>query len=323
MDQSIGGYLELDHQEVYPFHSAALSLNTARNALRYVIELRDIRTIWLPDYLCSAVFDACEKEGVTVRVYSIGTDLRPSAFPCVGSEEWLYIVDYFGQLTEGEVLRAMDLCGGRLIVDEAQGFFVAPWSGADTIYTCRKFFGVPDGAYLVVKDGTRLKRPLDTDRSHLRMTHVLGRLEEGSEPYYLDYAENEELLDELSVMEMSKLTAALLSNVDYQAARESRERNWAQLSEGLDAVNVLDLQAPVGPFMYPLLIEGVDGAGLRSRLQKDRIYVPCLWPNVLEGDSQSAAYHLAKDLLPLPIDQRYGASEMACMMDAIKKYANV
>lgn len=36
----------------------------------------------------------------------------------------------------------------NLIVDNVQVFYTPPIKGLDTIYTCRKFFGVPDGAYL-------------------------------------------------------------------------------------------------------------------------------------------------------------------------------
>lgn len=36
----------------------------------------------------------------------------------------------------------------NLIVDNVQAFYTPPIKGLDTIYTCRKFFGVPDEAYL-------------------------------------------------------------------------------------------------------------------------------------------------------------------------------
>lgn len=35
-----------------------------------------------------------------------------------------------------------------IILDNTQSFFQKPISGIDTIYSCRKYFGVPDGAYL-------------------------------------------------------------------------------------------------------------------------------------------------------------------------------
>ena len=50
---------------------------------------------------------------------------------------------------------------------------------------------------------------------------------------------------------------------------------------------------------------------LRKKLIDNRIYVATYWPNVVEwcgiGGSE---YELAKDLLPLPIDQRYDKNEL-------------
>ena len=58
---------------------------------------------------------------------------------------FLYLINYYGQLEKNYV---EELFAGhkRIIVDNAQDFFCKPIDGVDTIYTCRKFFGVPDGA---------------------------------------------------------------------------------------------------------------------------------------------------------------------------------
>ena len=61
--------------------------------------------------------------------------------------------------------------------------------------------------------------------------------------------------------------------------------------------------------MYPLHVE--NGAELRKELQKEKIYIPTLWPAVLdicrEGELE---YDMAKNILPLPVDQRYTTDDM-------------
>lgn len=61
--------------------------------------------------------------------------------------------------------------------------------------------------------------------------------------------------------------------------------------------------------MYPLYIEG--GAQIRRELQKDGIYVPMLWPDVLAVCEKGELEHdMADNILPLPVDQRYCIEDM-------------
>ena len=74
--------------------------------------------------------------------------------------------------------------------------------------------------------------------------------------------------------------------------------------------------------MYPLLLK--NGAEIRSRLQQMKIYIPTLWPNVLEWcGADETEYYMAKNILPLPIDQRYGEMEMEVISKEIMKCMNI
>lgn len=82
-------------------------------------------------------------------------------------------------------------------------------------------------------------------------------------------------------------------------------------------MNELKLKSVYGAFMYPLLIQ--NGAAVRKELQKERIYIPTLWPNVLEEcPSNSLEYHYAADILPIPVDQRYEIEDMKYLVEVIK-----
>lgn len=81
---------------------------------------------------------------------------------------------FFGQLTEDR-LTGLALKYGNVIVDQAQAYFDKPISGVDTIYTCRKFLGVPDGAFLY--SDAKLDEELMIDESFERMHFLLGRYE--------------------------------------------------------------------------------------------------------------------------------------------------
>ena len=89
------------------------------------------------------------------------------------------------------------------------------------------------------------------------------------------------------------------------------------MHDNLGGLNMLSLRHTKGPFAYPFLVE--DGMELRKKLIQYKVYVPLLWPNVLEKVVKgSTDYRLAADLLPLPCDQRYGEDDMARICNLIK-----
>ena len=70
--------------------------------------------------------------------------------------------------------------------------------------------------------------------------------------------------------------------------------------------------------MYPYYVE--NGFELRKRLQAEKIFIPTLWPAVLNRCNQNELeYQMARNILPIPVDQRYGIEDMDYI---IKKIVN-
>lgn len=313
----IGGYFELERFSGKPYHKDAIALNSGRGCLAYLAELRDIETMWIPDFMCDCVPEYLKRIGVKVRVFAVGSDFLPDYHGFeVRDGEWMLIADYYGQLRECDVEFALSFSGGRLIVDETQGFFRESWKGADTFYSCRKWFGVADGAYLRTFDGSRLEQKLERDESFARMGFVLGRFERSASEFYAEASANNDAFADEPAKLMSPITENILCAVDYGATRRCRDENWDILAARLANVNRMDIGKPEGAFMYPLMTE--EAQEIRRKLISKKIYIPCLWPNVLEGcDCGSAAFRFAESILPLPVDQRYGKKEMATIAETI------
>lgn len=303
--------MELNHGS--EFHEHGIALNSGRNGLRYLIRGRTIKRIWLPKLLCSAISDTCKKESVEILYYSIDKQLRPVLPQSLGGD-WLYLINYYGQYSVEEI-RHLGQIYKNIIVDNVQAFYTKPIDGLDTIYTCRKFFGVPDGGYLYT-DCT-LSEILQKDESYDRLTFLAGRLERSANEFYSAYRENEQRIDELPLRRMSMVTQNLLRGIDYEQIKKDRERNFSYLQEHLRAINQLKLCLSDGPYMYPLLVK--DGARIRKKLQEKKIYIPTLWPNVLqECPVDSLEYQYVTDILPIPVDQRYSVRDMETIIDEIR-----
>ena len=319
MVREIGGYLELETFSGEQYHQNAIALNCGRGCIKYLVELRHIKKIWIPDYICDSVSNAFKSMGTETKVYHINERFLPDYNFKISEGEWLFLNDYYGQLNFENIRIAKKIANDRLIVDETQGFFNEAYEGVDTFYSCRKWFGVSDGAFLVTGDRNQLERVLDRDESHKRMIHVLGRYERTATEYYEQACKNNDFFDNEPAKQMSWITDNLLRAVDYDEVIKRRCENWDYLAELLCENNYLRLNKPVVPFMYPLLVNKNYAKGIRIIMAKKKIYIPVLWPNVGQkyGDDHVAGGY-ADAILPLPVDQRYGKKEMRYIGEIIK-----
>ena len=302
MTKEIGGYLELDRYHLSMLHEDAIALNCGRNCLAYLIQKKGIKRIWIPKFLCASVSDVCRREGCEVCYYSIGIDFTPIL---ASTDDWVYLVNYYGQINNDRI-REYKNKYPNLIVDNVQAYYQPPVEGIDTIYTCRKYFGVSDGAFLYTD--AELEE-LDQDESFERVIFLLGRFERTASEFYSEFVSEEEEFSKFPVKKMSKLTDNLLHGIDYKVVKDKRTENFSYLHTNLKDMNELNLSIPDGAYMYPLYIK--KGCEIRKKLQAKKIYVPTLWPDAFEVcEAGSVGWNYTKNILPLPVDQRYGSDEM-------------
>ena len=227
-------------------------------------------------------------------------------------------MNFYGQLSN-EYLKTWKQRYDRVIVDNAQSYFQMPVEGLETLYTCRKYFGVADGAFLY--SDTRLSKEIPQDESFERMHFLLGRYERSANEFYGEYVANNKLFATEPVKRMSRLTENLLHGIDYDIVAKRRQENFDFLDAEFRDINELNLKSVYGAFMYPLLIQ--NGSEIRKVLQKEQIYIPTLWPNVLkECPADSLEYHYAADILPIPVDQRYGIEDMKYLVEVINRVSS-
>jgi len=304
MTREIGGYFGLEYFWGREYYENATGVNSARNALLYLLKARQVKKLYIPRFLCDSVSGLCRRENYPFEEYPIDRNFRPVFYKPLEEGEYLYIVNYYGQISNEEILELKQRWS-RIIVDNVQAFFQKPAADVDTIYSCRKFFGVPDGAY-VVSDAV-LEESLERDVSMDRMRCVLGRFEGKASDYYRDFQAAEPLFEQLPLRRMSELTCNILRAVDYDAVKNRRNENYAVLESVLGTENPLQLKAPEGPYCYPFYCK--NGLQIKRKLAEKKIYVPTLWPNVLQL-ANSLEKDYAENILPLPCDQRYTREDM-------------
>jgi len=313
LNREIGGYFELETHGSDLFHPKAILLNSARNALRYIIRAYGIKTLNVPYFTCPVVFDAIKSENCDIAFYDIDENFMP--LKDFGNSEYILANNYFGIC--GGNIRKLSGKYANIIVDNAQSFFSEPY-GLASFYSPRKFFGLPDGGLLLCEK--QLDEQFERDVSYERMTHLLKRYDLGATAGFKDFQRNDDSLVQEPIKYMSALTFALMGNINYAKASDKRKNNFDYLRSELDSINELKInENSTIPMAYPLLAKNEH---LRKKLIENKIYIARYWEGIERiAPPDSRAAYLKNYLLPLPIDQRYSTEEMKHIADIVKREA--
>lgn len=306
MIKEIGGFFELELNKKEEYHSKAIKLNAGRYCLQYIFKTKKYEKIYIPYYICNSILQTIIEENLQYEFYNINHRFEPSFDKKINEKECLLYVNYFG--INAEIVNKICTKFNNVIIDNTQAFFEKPILNSDTIYSPRKFFGVPDGGYLYTDK--ILQYELEQDLSYSRCEYLLKRIDVSSNKSYDLFKKNEEMLTKYGMKNMSKLTQSILLNINYEQTRDIRNSNFLHLHDNLKNYNELDININNinGPMVYPLLIRD---DMLREKLINNRIYIATYWNEVENRvNKDSFEYLLLKNLIPLPIDQRYGKNEM-------------
>lgn len=315
MNKAIGGYFELELPRKEEYHKNALRLNSGKNCLEYILRVRRYNKVYIPYYTCEVILEPFKKLNISYEFYHINLNLELTEDIRLKEGEALLYTNYYG-LKQRFVEKMAERYGKRLIVDNTQAFFAKPIEGIDTFYTCRKFFGVSDGAYLYT-NATPIEE-LKQSTSYHTVLHLIKRIDLSPEEGFEDYHRNEEKLEHEEIMLMSCFTERMMQSIDYKEVAERRRENFQYLYDTLQSTNLLafNMEYDAVPMIYPYMY---DRKGLREYLIQNKVYVARYWPNVLEWvKEESIEYKLTFYMHPLPIDQRYNKSDMYTITQMIE-----
>ncbi len=307
--KSIGGYFELEVTgKAGQYHTTLYAMKNGRAALYMILHQLQPSLVYIPYYTCDAVLAPFKEGGVRYDFYEINERLEPANLPRLKDGEYFLYINYFG--IKGAMTAVLsEQYKDRLIVDATQAFFMKGDGVSWLFNSCRKFFGVPDGAYLYVPDGAQVPVPEERNKQYIT-GHLLKRRSGSAQEGYPLFVENEELMD-CKTQAMSEFTEEVMGSVDYEKVVERRMANFRYLHGRLKDINLFDalLTGEDIPMCYPLLLpEATD----KRILYAQNIFVPTFWGEV--KDRVVTGYitekGIAERLLPLPVDHRYDERDM-------------
>ncbi len=306
--KEFGGCLKFRTEEYTPYFSEGenvLALNSEYTSFWCALKELQPKRVFIPYYTSSNWEKVASELGIGCVYYHIGSNFLPTDIDEQEGDA-VFLVNYHGLCTE-----YIETCSFKhKIVDNSMAFFEEPSKKENTytIYSARKFFAVPDGAYLTANVPFKNVTLPEQDISYKRMKALFHALEFGPGDAYKESQTNEQELATLR-KSMSSLTKKLLLSVNYEKEKQSRLQNFNILHSYLKQYNLLSIDNDDNnaPQFYPLLVT----ADIRSRLIEKKIYIPLMWRKTLSEEFDGFCEKtFSQRLICLPIEPDYSASDM-------------
>ncbi len=286
-------------------------LNSGRAAIYHAFRLTGCDAVWLPLYQCDTVRDFLKKKNVKVKYYSIDSTFTPvDLYP--DENEAVLIVNYYG-IMSADRMSFLASKYKNVIIDNSQAFFCEPLKNCYNVYSCRKFVGVPDGAYVAGENADRFTDEYEQCFSSDTSLFLLQRSEYGCEgKTYKSRTVNEERIDKEDILKMSSLTRKILDGTDYEYIKTKRRENFKYACEIFGNINKINPEmyydSTCIPMVYPLVVEDDN---LLTKLLENKHFQGHWWSYLLnEVPEESFEYYISRYIIPITIDQRYGKKEL-------------
>ncbi len=364
----IGSIFEVDKKQIEYIKAEDIAIETIVNRLQYTYQdsclvssgrdaielalqqITNRRKCLLPMYTCDTVDMPFVRKGYEVAYYPVGKDMRPNRAKFIEyidqfQPEVILVHGYYGQDTLSEIRKDIEVFqkqGGIVIEDVTQTLFLPAHITADyCVCSLRKWFGIPDGGFLLSK--TRIKNKPQTKRNDFvqekwqaltlkwdylrRIKQEDADLSEMKQYFLAKNIRAEELLDEdAKVYQISDYASRILHTVHFAENERRRSENARVLYEGVHPLcRKGEIELPLiydgntAPLYVPIYIPNREA--FQKFMRERDIYLPVLWP-ISQYITQMCedTLYIYENMLAIPCDYRYTTADMQLIIEAVQDY---
>lgn len=339
---SLGTLDTMPHPPMQMAGEGAAYFSLCREALLSIaIKYRNsAKRVLLPAYTCQTVIDPFLQEGWAICYYGISRQLRIDTDDLsekfkVFKPNLCVAHPYYGadlNQKELDALSELKNKGCCLVEDLTQCVFSTQRSEIFDYFTgsYRKWFPIPDGAFLTGKDVVPEQREENTafvqsmaDAMYLRhVFHMTNDCHVKEISRRVGNTAIGHISGEIVRHGMSAFSMSLLSQVDVEDVKRRRQDNYAYLydrlanNSGIEIVDRSMDEVTCAPLFFPIYVK--NRREFQKVLAQHEIYAPVLWP--VHDDAVLINDHIKgifSEVLMLPVDQRYTVEDMKRMIDVI------
>lgn len=340
----IGGEFEINpsylKHDIKDFNPKGFLFSSGRIALHVILDFlktkKNIDEILLPEYLCESIIKTSQNNNFKISFYQLDQnfDINRQFFPKDLKNKAILIINYFGlKKTADDIAYIKDNTENcPIILDNVQAFFeMFNATAADFSFASfRKFFPVPDGGWLIVKNENFYFEYSNSNTLFLNKKLLGGILKYFSsiasieDEIYLKLLEEGEkdIDDNKTITTISKESINILSNLNIHFNEIARQRkvNTIFVLEQLKCLDIKFLfpfnKIINAPLAIPIKIKNRDI--IRQRLNENKIYLPVHWPVPIEySNTLKFGNRISKDELSIIVDQRYSPSILQRIFDVL------
>lgn len=322
-------------------------MSTGRSATRLVLQTIEERNpnckkvALLPPFTCHTVFEPFMDFGYEIHTMPLAMDLTTSAEQILKCQTLceagvVLVHRYYGFDTlPGFNQAVLELQKrGVVVIEDCTQCLYSDFKVSDADYyvaSIRKWCGVPDGGFAICKEGFFVHKPNQSDEPMVEAKRIASELKyqfifegKGDKPTFkAKYREAESLLGQQEVFyAIGNLSAAIQADLDVDDLKRKRRANYKVLLEGVQ--NIPGIKAvfdhfpeDVTPLYFPILVN--ERGQIQNLLADNDIYAPVVW---LKAENCPAIDEntdlIYKQVLCIPIDQRYDVDDMQRIVKVIK-----
>ena len=315
--KATGGYFEMEKiagSSGRHYHGTPYRFDCGRSALEVILKKARPSKIHLPFYTCDALLQPLQKLRIPYSYYAVDEKLECTGMAGLKKGEYIIYINYFC-VKDAYCKQLVKLYGNRLILDNTMAYFFRHASPHWGFNSCRKFFGLPDGSYLQAPVPMPKTLLASSANPGLDLNFLYLRSEGYVQQGYASFLKNEEAFGQ-SVFAMSNYSQDALATLSHTSAKEKRIKNFSFWQKQLSHLNTLQLPVNKDAAMfYPYL----PAKPIPHKLfWGNNIFLPRLWADCLHRpENFDWEKKLASELLPLPVDHRYGQADLEKILKLI------
>ncbi|SHK01278.1 DegT/DnrJ/EryC1/StrS family aminotransferase [Tepidibacter formicigenes] len=316
----------------------ATFLSGGQSALRAVLNDLEIGKgdiILMPNHLCPTILYSLHEKNIKYIFYKINKDLSidlKSLEEKISNKniKAIYIINYFGFYHNRktiEFLKKMrEKYNFKIIEDAVQMLWFKNnnFIGDYVFNSYRKFVPI-DGSILLSKNNRIYKETKDKYYELINKGRSEKKLyidyEIGNEENYLNtFKEAEKFYyKRKEAYGMNIISKKLLSSLDIEYIKKKRQENYKYLYEKIKKIEFIETIFDINkindniPLGFPVYIKNNNRDKIRKLLMNNKIYCPIHW---------NINNEIGKNILTIPIDQRYDFKDMDRVIFSFLKSSN-
>ncbi|MCM1082993.1 MAG: DegT/DnrJ/EryC1/StrS family aminotransferase [Clostridium sp.] len=296
--------------------------------------------ILVPDFVCETVKDAILRADWMYVEYNVHENMKIDVCEInrlIMEQNFKYVyishlfdsrfsdddIKYFEEWKKDGITVIEDVTLNLLATDKI-GF------GSYIIGSFRKWFAIPDGAFLFSKNKITMENIKDGSvytsyyllAQTLKREYINGGYEDSElKKLYLEYygLSMNDIFSDYTIKGMSHISKVYMSNINITEIRKLRQENYDFLYEQISEIDtnlcVSKRSNTATPMMLVVKCDNRDE--LLNRLIEHDIYCSVHWR--LSSDKPNVKY-LSSHLLSIPCDQRYTSKQLQYIVDCLNTF---